>query len=126
MSYKPADYTSVAPYLVVADAAASLSFAGTVFGAQTLRVFRRDDGSIVHAEMRIDDTVVMLGQMPGGPPAHVHVYLPDPEAAFARALDAGGEAVEPVEAKSDGNIRGGVRDANGVTWWLSRGSADHG
>ena len=118
-SYKPAGYTSAAPYLVVADAEALLGFLRAVFGAEPLFLYRRDDGSIAHAEVRIDDTVVMCGQAEGVPPAHVHVYLADVDAAFARALAAGGSEVQPVAEKGDGDRRGGVADPSGTVWWLS-------
>lgn len=120
MSYKPEGYTSAAPYLVVEDAQATLDFAKAVFDSEPLRVFRRDDGSIVHAEFRIDDTVIMLGQMAGGADANIHVYLPDPDTVFARALEAGATAVAEMEDKDDGDRRGGVRDPSGTTWWLAR------
>lgn len=118
-SYKPAGYTSAAPYLIVADAEALLGFLRAVFGAEPRFLHRRDDGSIAHAEVRIDDTVVMCGQAEGVPPAHVHVYLADVDAAFARALAAGGSEVQPVAEKGDGDRRGGVADPSGTVWWLS-------
>ncbi len=123
MGYKPEGYTSVAAYLIVSDAQATLDFAAAVFGAPQLRVMRRDDGGIMHAEFRIDDTVVMVGETQGGPQAHLHVYLEDPDAAFARAVDAGASVVEEISLKDDGDRRGGVRDACGTTWWLARGAA---
>ena len=119
MAFKPDGYTSVAPYLVVADAEATLGFLKEVFGSEPLRAFRRDDGTIMHAEVRIDDTVVMLGQMEGGPAAHVHVYVADADATLARAVAAGGTVAQEVQDKGDGDRRGGVRDANGTTWWFS-------
>lgn len=119
MSYKPHGYTSVAPYLIVADGAATLRFLESAFGAPPLRVFHRDDGTIMHAEVRIDDTVVMFGQSDGGPAANVHVYVPDVDAAFERALEAGGTMVQEVTEKGDGDRRGGVRAPDGTTWWLS-------
>jgi len=119
MPYKPDGYTSVAPYLIVADAEALLAFAKAVFGSEPLFVHRTPAGTIGHAEFRIDDTVVMCGQAPDAPPANVHVYLPDVDAAFARALDAGGTIVQDVAEKGDGDRRGGIADPSGTTWWLS-------
>ncbi|MFP4043439.1 MAG: VOC family protein [Rhodosalinus sp.] len=120
MQWKPEGYTSVAPYLIVSDAQATLDFARAVFGAETLRVMRGDSGAITRAEMRIDDTVVMLGQAPGGPGAQVHVYVADPEAAQRTALAHGAEEVQPVQGQPGGERSGGVRDANGITWWMGR------
>jgi PhnB protein len=119
MAYKPNGYTSVAPYLIVADAEKTLAFLEAALGAERLRIIRRDDHSIKHAEARIDDTVVMMGEMPPGQEANVHVYVPDVDQAFASAIAAGGVVVQAVESKGDGDRRGGVRDPNGITWWLA-------
>jgi PhnB protein len=120
MSWKPEGYTSAAPYLVVRDAEATLAFLEAVFGAARLRVVPRPDGGIMHAEARIDDTVVMMGEAPEGPEAHVHVYVPDVDATWSRALEAGGEIVQAPERKTpDDDRRGGFRDPNGVTWWIA-------
>ena len=120
MSYKPEGYTDLAPYLMVTDARAVLDFAAQVFGAQELRVFPGETGGIMHAETRIGDTVVMMGEMPEAEPVHLHLYLPDPDAAFARALEAGGREVQPMMEKGDGDRRGGVQSPDGTTWWLAR------
>ncbi|MGE3245343.1 MAG: VOC family protein [Beijerinckiaceae bacterium] len=119
MAYKPDGYTSVAPYLVLADPQKTLDFLNAVFGCEPLRLYRRDDGSIMHAEVRIDDTVVMLGQQSGGPEAHLHVYVPDVDAVFDRAVEAGASLIAPLETKDDGDRRGGVRDPGGTAWWFA-------
>ena len=119
MAYKPQAYNSVSPYLVVADAQKTLDFLKAVFGSEPLRLHRRDDGGIMHVEARIDDTIIMLGEMPGGPQANVHVYVEDVDAMFDRAVKAGGTVVQPVQEKGDGDRRGGVDDGNGTVWWLS-------
>ncbi len=117
--YKPDSYSDVSPYLIVDDAAATIKFLKAVFDARELRTHRNKDGGIIHAEARIGDSVVMMGEMPGAPQAHVHIYCADAPAAFERALAAGGQLVQPFEAKDDGDCRGGVRDENGVTWWIA-------
>ena len=69
MSYKPENYSTVSPYLIVADAAATIAFLERVFEAAELRRFPRPDGKLMHAEVRIDDTVVMLADsVEGWPP----------------------------------------------------------
>jgi len=119
MTHKPEGYTSVAPYLIVTNAQATIDFAHAVFDAEPLRIFHTDDGGIMHAEIRIEDTVVMMGEMAGGTPAHVHVYVMDVDIAFDRALAAGAEIVQQIMDKGDGDRRCGVTDSNGTTWWLS-------
>lgn len=119
MPYKPEGHTSVAPYLIVDDAENTLAFVQAVFDSEPIFVVRGPGGGIVHAEFRIDDTVVMCGESRGAPSANVHVYLPDVDDAFARALEAGGTMAQGVAEKGDGDRRGGVTDPSGTTWWLS-------
>ena len=120
MSHKPENYPTVSPYLLVTDAEKTLQFVEAVFGAKRLRVFPRDDGDgIAHAEARIDDSVVMMGQTPDATPAHVHVYRDDVDACFSRAKDAGGKGVQEPAQQPDGDYRGGIADASGTTWWIS-------
>jgi len=117
--YKPDGYTSVSPYLIVDDAQVTLAFLRQVFGCEPVFVHRAEDGTINHVEVRIDDTIVMMGQMEGGPAAHVHVYVPDVDEAFARARKAGGTIVQEPMEKGDGDRRGGIADPGGTIWWLS-------
>ena len=119
MAYKPSGYTSVAPYLLIADAEVTLRFIERVFAGQRLRVIPREDGGTRHAEIRIDDTVVMMGEAPGAPAANVHVYVPDIDATFAKAIAAGGEVVHAIAEQGDGDRRGGVKDPGGTVWWIS-------
>ncbi|MBY5990027.1 VOC family protein [Roseovarius atlanticus] len=119
--HKPQGYPDVSAYLIVPDAAAVLDFCAAAFNADRLRVIEREGGGgIMHAECRIGDSVVMMGEMPDGPPAHLHLYLADAEAAFDRAVAAGAEVIQPMQSKGDGDLRGGVRDASGTTWWIAR------
>jgi uncharacterized glyoxalase superfamily protein PhnB len=120
--YKPQDYTSVAPYLIVDGAEATIAFLARAFGARELRRFPGPDGTLMHAEVRIDDTVVMLAD--GGEgwppvPAHVHVYVRDVDAAYRQALAAGATSVQEPVKKEDADRRGGVKDAGGTTWWIA-------
>jgi uncharacterized glyoxalase superfamily protein PhnB len=119
MAYKPEGYTSVAPYLIVPDATLLLDFVARVFSSEPVLVVRSEHGGIRHAEFRIDDTIVMCGEASGAPASNVHVYVDDVDAAFARALEAGGTEVEPLREKGDGDRRGGIADPSGTVWWLS-------
>jgi uncharacterized glyoxalase superfamily protein PhnB len=120
MKWKPVSYTSVSPYLLVRDAEKTLRFVEAVFGATRLRVHLRENGlGIAHAEARIDDSVIMMGEAPEAVEAHVHVYVPDAVAAFERGLSAGGLVVQELRRLGDGDHRGGIADGNGVVWWIS-------
>ncbi|QRQ77579.1 VOC family protein [Glutamicibacter protophormiae] len=121
--WKPVAYPSVSPYLICCNAEEVIAFLEAAFDGILLRRFDRPDGSLMHAEVRIDDSVVMIG---GGAtetdsaPAHVHLYVRDAESAFARAIDAGATAVQaPARKNQDDDLRGGVMDPSGAIWWIA-------
>jgi len=130
-AWVPAGYRTVTPYLVVPDAPAVIEFAKAVFGAEeTLRAIGPAGG--VHAEVRIGDSMVMIG---GGAPGlawrgaamatALHVYVPDVDAAFDRAVRAGA-TVDHAPRDLDYPERGcGVIDAGGNRWYIAtaRGAA---
>jgi len=123
VSFKPAGYSSASPYLVVKGAALVIDFLKEVLGATPLRRFDMPDGSIMHAEVRIDDTVVMIADGGGEWPPYpswIHVYVPDAVATYQRALKAGGVSVQvPEQKQGDPDLRGGVKDPGGNTWWIA-------
>jgi len=124
-SIKPSGYSTVSPYLVVNGAQAVIDFMKAVFGGEQLRRHDRPDGTIGHAEVRIDDTVVMIGDASGPWPAAptcLHVYVADVDAVYQRALAAGAESIMPPSEKdpnTDTDRRGGVRDSGGNQWWIA-------
>ncbi|HEX6899728.1 MAG TPA: VOC family protein [Thermoanaerobaculia bacterium] len=121
-THKPENYSTVSPYLIVDGASVTIEFLQRVFGAVELRRFPEEDGKIVHAEVRIDDTVVMIADgAPGWPPvpSHVHVYVTDVDATYRRALEAGATSVQEPVKKEDEDKRGGIKDAGGTTWWIA-------
>jgi PhnB protein len=122
MSHKPDGYTSVAPYLICAGAAGVVEFLRQTFAAEPLRRFDSPDGKVHHAELRVEDTVVMLADAhPDHPPApaHVHVYVADVDAIYRKALAAGGESVQEPAQRGDPDRRAGVKDPAGNTWWIA-------
>ena len=122
-NWKPESYSSVSPYLVVSDARKVIAFAKAVFGATELRRYDLPGGSIMHAEIRIDDSVIMLGD--GGPefppfPSLIHVYVDDVDRVYQRAIDAGATPVEaPRTKEGDPDKRGSVKDPCGNTWSIA-------
>ncbi len=121
-SYKPTGYNSVSPYLIVNGADQTIVFLVRVFGAVELRRYPDDSGKIMHAEVRIGDTVVMIADgKDGWPalPAHTHVYVPDVDATYQLALEAGATSVQEPVQKDDEDRRGGVMDPGGTTWWIA-------
>lgn len=122
-AWKPDGYPVVSPYLIVAGAQRVIDFMQDAFGGRPLRRYDGDDGTIMHAEVRIGDSVIMIGDAGDAWPAiatALHVYVEDVDAAFDRALSAGGTAVQaPTRRDGDPDRRGGVRDPGGNTWWIA-------
>lgn len=121
--HKPEGYNSISAYLVVDGAQRVIDFLKKTFDVTELRRFDMPDGSIMHAEVRIDDTVVMMGDASGQQPAFpsmLHIYVPDVDATYRRALAAGGVSLqEPQRREGDPDRRGGVKDPCGNSWYFS-------
>ena len=121
-SWKPDGYTSVSPYLISQGAQRVIDFMERALGATPLRRYDLPDGSIMHAEMKVGDSVVMIGEAGDAwppVPTHIHVYVDDVDAVFARALAAGGtELQKPSQRHGDPDRRGGVKDPAGNSWWF--------
>ncbi|CAN5584832.1 VOC family protein [soil metagenome] len=121
--YKPQGYSSVSAYVVADGAQGVIDFMGATFGAKQTRRFAMPEGTIMHAEVQIDDTVVMIADGGGEHPAFpvwLHVYVPDVDASYRRALEAGGLSVEePSQRDGDPDRRAGVKDPAGNTWWIA-------
>jgi PhnB protein len=122
-NWKPEGYTSISPYLMIDGAQKEIDFLRKTFDAKELRRFDGSDGKIKHGEVKVGDTVVMVADsIEGYPafPAWMHVYVPDVDATYKRALEAGGESVqEPSRREGDPDKRGGFKDPAGNTWWVS-------
>jgi len=121
-TYKPGDSSTVSPYLIVDGANKTIEFLKEVFGAAEVRRFPDAEGKLRHAEVRIDDSVIMVADgAPGWLPiqANVHIYVPDVDATYRRALDAGAVSVQEPVKKEYEDKRGGVKDAGGTTWWIA-------
>ncbi|QGG57073.1 VOC family protein [Paenibacillus sp. FSL W8-1187] len=122
-AWKPKGYSSVSPYLVVPSAERAIHFLQEAFDANELRRFYRPDGSIMHVELQIEDTVVMLGEATpawSATVAQLHLYVEDVKSAYQRAVHAGGKSImEPTRKEGDPDRRAGVKDPAGNTWWIA-------
>ena len=126
-TWKPEGYNSVSVYIVAENAQRVIDFVKRTFNATDLRRFDAPGGKIMHAEVRVGDTVVMIAAAGGAYPAFpvwLHVYVPDAQATYKKGLAAGGVSVqEPTRRPGDPDLRGGVKDPCGNTWWISTQSA---
>ncbi|MCC5929144.1 MAG: VOC family protein [Cyclobacteriaceae bacterium] len=119
-NYKPEGYNSVSPYFIIEDADRFVALMRQIFDARELCTYRMPDGSIMHAELMIDDSVIMLGnsskQYPAVPMV-MHVYVSDVDDIWAKATDAGCEPVEgPAEREGDPDRRATFKDYGGNLW----------
>ena len=113
---------TVSPYLIVPDGERLLAFMQEAFGAEVLERHDDDKGRVRHAEVRIGDSVVMLGEEGGewtGFKAMIHLYVPDVDQVFAQAVAAGGRIVREVATQAYGDRTGGVEDPAGNQWWIA-------
>ncbi|MDO8989529.1 MAG: VOC family protein [Sideroxyarcus sp.] len=127
VNYIPEGYNPITPYLIVRDCAAAISFYQRVFGAKEIGRISMPDGVIGHAELRIGDAVIMLAEeMPewnnvspitlGGSGVGIVLYVPDVDATYRRALDAGAKQIEPVKDMFYGDRSGIFTDPFGHNW----------
>jgi uncharacterized glyoxalase superfamily protein PhnB len=122
-----AGFTSLTPYLHVANAAAELEFLRKMVGAEELGRYPSPDGTrIMHAEMRVGDSMVEMGETPGAvKPTPLHVYVPDVDAAYRRALEAGAVSLNVPTDHEYGERGASVRDAEGNHWYLATANGAH-
>jgi PhnB protein len=120
--WKPEGYHTVTPYLIVDDAEAVIAFAREAFGAQQL--FRMDnaDGTLMHGEILLGDSRIMMGQANEeypAQPAVLYVYVENVDEVYRQAVAAGGTSVMEPEDQFWGDRNAGVRDGSGNQWWIS-------
>ena len=118
--FKPPKYNSVSPYFIVNGADKFIDLMKQIFDAKELREYRMPDGSIMHAEVQIDDSVIMVGNSSGKyPPIPIvmHVYVKDVDLVFNKAIEAGCEIIEqPQEREGDPDRRATFKDFAGNLW----------
>jgi len=120
--YQAAGYPTVSAYLMVDNAQRVVDFVTQVLGGEVIMRMNRDDGSLRHGSLRIGDSVIMLADATKDFPAFpvwLHVYVPDVDATYRRALESGAESSQEPSEQGDGDRRGGVTDPAGNTWWIA-------
>jgi PhnB protein len=131
----PKGHHTVTPSLFVAGAAKAIDFYKKALGAEELMRFPAPDGTIMHAEIRIGDSIIMLGdEMPdqggrgpksiGGTPVSFFVYGENVDAAWKRAVDAGAKPIVPLADQVWGDRTGCLEDPFGHQWWLAQHTQD--
>lgn len=117
----PQGYSTVTPYLCVTDAPKLIEFLKQAFDAQLLFKMDGPGGRIMHAEMTIGDSRIMLAQPEPGKEtnAMIHLYMPEVDAVYKRALAAGATSVREPADQFYGDRSAGVRDQFGNQWYIA-------
>ena len=118
----PDGYHSVTPYLVVQGVAKLIDFLKQAFDAKEIERMAGPDGSVMHGEVRIGDSVVMMGEAWGESKpiaAALYLYVNDTDVTYRRALQAGATPLREPADQFYGDRSGGVKDPAGNQWWIA-------
>lgn len=122
-NYKPKNYASLSPYLIVDNAEKFVDQLRKIFNATQLRRFDHNDGTIAHIELQLDDSIIMISNSTETYLAHttmLHMYVPDVFKTFNLAINNGCEIIEkPVNKDGDPDTRGSFYDCAGNYWSVS-------
>jgi PhnB protein len=117
----PEGYHSVTPGLMVKDAEKLIDFLKDVFDAKVVSRMYWPDGSVMHAEVRIGDSFVLLGEARGEMkpmPGALNVYVEDADKVYNRAMRAGATSIMKLADQFWGDRGGSVKDHAGNQWWI--------
>jgi len=131
----PDGYHTLTPFLTVRDAARAIEFYKQAFGAKERGVMKGPDGKVMHAELMIGDSIIMLSdefpefgsvspQAIGGSAMGLHIYLDNVDAAFDRAVKAGAQVEMPVSEQFWGDRYGKLKDPFGHKWSIATHTRD--
>jgi PhnB protein len=126
----PDGYYTATPYLYLSEAGKAIDFYKRAFGATEMTRMGGPEGRVMHAELKIGNSIVMMAdEFPemnnrsprtlGGASGSILLYVPDVDAAFARAVRAGAKATRPVELQFWGDKMGALEDPFGHQWSLA-------
>jgi uncharacterized glyoxalase superfamily protein PhnB len=119
----PPGFTTVFPYIFATDAESYLTFLEQGLGGEIMGVHKSPDGIVANAQIRFNDTTVMVSEATGDNPASrltCYIYVADADAAMAQAVAAGGVQIMEVGDRVYGDRQGGLRDPQGNIWWISQ------
>ena len=123
----PEGYHTVTPYLTVGGVPRLIEFLKQAFDGQEIERVPGPDGAIMHAKVRIGDSVVMMGEARGTwqpMPGSLYVYVSDTDAVYKRALQAGATSVMEPADQFYGDRNAGVKDPVGNHWWMATHKED--
>ncbi|MCE5336358.1 MAG: VOC family protein [Desulfobacteraceae bacterium] len=119
----PEGFHTLTPLMSVKGAERMIEFLKAGFGGVELDKMLTDDGAVMHASIRIGDSVLMLGEaMEGCSPAvptSLYIYVPDVDETYRAAVSAGGQSMEGPADQFWGDRAAVVKDFAGNTWWIA-------
>jgi PhnB protein len=118
----PDGYHTVTPYLTVDDPGAVIDFLKKAFDAQETYAMRDSNGKVRHAEVKVGNSMLMLGGAQGewkSRPGNFYLYVEDVDAVYKKAVAAGGKSLSEPANQFYGDRHGGVQDSQGNTWWIA-------
>lgn len=119
---KPEGYHTITPYLIVKRAAEFIEFTKQAFAAQEKERFPTPDGKVMHAGVKIGDSIMMLSDSSAEfepTRSSIHLYVDDVDATYKHALQAGGESLREPGDQFYGDRSAGIEDGFGNQWWLA-------
>ncbi len=125
-SHMPEGFHTVTPYFVIPGVARFLDFLEQAFGAQRREVMKREDGSVAHASMTLGDTIIEMGEAVDkrSMPMTLHVYIPDVDAMYKRAIAAGAKSLSQPTDQFYGERSAGLVDDWGNHWYIATYTED--
>ena len=108
---------TVTPYLLQVNALGLIEFLKAAFSATEIGVFKTPDGKVMHGALRIGDAALEIGDAEPMPAAF-YLYVPDADAVYRQAVEAGAKSLYPPADQPYGDRAGGVEDAWGNTWYI--------
>lgn len=115
-------YPTVTPYLIVKEAKHLIAFLQKAFDFQEVTRHLQPDGSIMHAELTLGDSMIMLGdasEVYPPNPTMIHLFLDNCDNFYQRALDAGAVSIREPQDQEYGHRSAGVSDPSGNQWWIA-------
>lgn len=118
----PDGYHTLTPFIMVVGGVKSLEFLKNSFDAKEISIHKNPDGTIMHAELQIGDSRLMLAEATEKYPAMptmIYVYVEDADAVYKKAMAAGATSLREPTDEFYGDRSCGVKDASGNQWWIA-------
>lgn len=117
----PDGFHTVIPYLVVEGVPRLIEFLQAAFDAKETHRTTLPGGRVMHAQVQIGDSMIMMGEGGEGHPAMpcaLYLYVPDTDTVYRKAIEAGGESIMEPADQFYGDRNAGVKGPCGNSWWI--------